>query len=88
MFVSVKTDDLGKVWEKTDFVNIDSFWDILNLPGKISNVRHARTLKEISKTCEGVRAGDDNGTKLHKWKPTGLTYSKFWLLDLLGSSKI
>ena len=63
--------------KKTDFVNIDSFWDILNLAGKIYNVRHAWTLKEISKTREGVHMGDDNGTTLHKLKPMGLTYSKF-----------
>jgi len=45
-------------------------------------------LKEISKTREGVHTGDDNETTLHKWDPMGLTYSKFWLLDLLGSSEI
>ena len=73
--------------KKTDFVNIDSFWDILNLAAKIYNVRHAWTLKEISKTREGVHTGDDNGT-LHEWKLMGLTYSKFWLFDLLGSSEI
>jgi len=63
--------------KKTDFVNIDSFWEILNLAGKIYNVKHAWTLKEISKTREGVHTGDDNRTTLHKWKPMGLTYSKF-----------
>jgi len=52
--------------KKTAF---DSFGDILNLAGKIYNVRHAWTLKEISKTREGVHTGDDNGTTLHKWKP-------------------
>ena len=64
MFVNVKIDGLGKVWKKkkTDFVNIDSFWDVLNLAGKIYNVRHTWTLKEISKTHEGVHTGDDNGT--------------------------
>jgi len=66
MFVSVKIDGLGMVWKKTDFVNIDNFWYILNLAGKIYNVRHAWTLKEISKTREGVHTGDDNGTTLHK----------------------
>jgi len=63
--------------KKTDFVNIDSVWNILNLAGKIYNVRHAWTLKEISKTHEGVHTGDDNGTTSRKWKPMGLTYSKF-----------
>jgi len=77
MFVSVRIDGLGKVWKKTDFVNIDSFWDNLNLAGKIYNIRHAWTLKEISKTRKGVHTGDDNGRTLHKWKPMGLTYWKF-----------
>jgi len=64
--------------------------DILNLAGKIYNIRHACTLKEIVKTREGVRVhmGDDNETTLHKWEPMGLTYSKFRLLCLLGSSEI
>jgi len=62
--------------------------DILNLAGKIYNVRHAWTLKEICKTREGVHTVDDNEATLHKWKPIGLTYSKFWLLDLLGSSEM
>jgi len=66
MFVRVKIDGLGKVWKKTDFVNIDGFWRILNLAGKIYNVRHAWTLKEISDTREGVHTGDDNGTTVHK----------------------
>ena len=57
--------DSGR-FEKTNFVNTDSFWDILNLTGKIYNVKHAWTLKEISKTREGVHTGDDNGTALRK----------------------
>jgi len=52
--------------KKTDFVNIDSFWDILNLAGKIYIVRHAWTLKEIGKTREGVHTGNDSGTLLHE----------------------
>jgi len=48
--------------KNNDFENIDSFWDILNLAGKIYNVRHLWTLKEISKTLEGVDTGDNNGT--------------------------
>ena len=80
--------DWGRFEKKTDFVNIDSFWDILNLAGKIYNVRHAWALKEISKTREGVHTGDGNGTTLHKWEPVGLTYSKYLTLDLLGNSEI
>jgi len=45
-------------------------------------------ITEISKTREGVHTGDDNETMLHKWEPMELMYSKFWLLDLLGSSEI
>jgi len=59
-----------KSWEKdkkkTDFENLDSFWDTLNHLGKIYNVRHAWTLKEISETREGVHLGDNNGRMLHK----------------------
>jgi len=38
-----------KSWEekKTDFVNLDSFWDSLNCVGEIYNVRHAWTLKTL-----------------------------------------
>jgi len=50
--------------------------DTVNLAGKIYNVRHAWTLKEISRTRVGVHTSDDNEPVLHKWKPTGLTYSK------------
>ena len=50
--------------------------DILNLAGKICNIRHACTLKEISKTREGVHTGDDNETALRKWEPMELK-SKF-----------
>ena len=32
--------------------------------------------------------GDDSETTLHKWEPMEFKYSKFWLLDLLGSSEI
>ena len=61
----------------TNFVNIDSFWGILNLAGKIYKVRHAWTLNEISKIREGVHTSDDIGAALHKWEPMGLKYSKF-----------
>ena len=50
--------------------------DIVNLAGKIYNVRRAWTLKEISRTRVGVHAGDNNEPALHNWKPVGLTYSK------------
>jgi len=40
--------------------------DILNLAGKTYNVRHAWTLKEISKMREGVHTGDDKEAALHK----------------------
>ena len=33
--------------KKTDFKNLDSFWDSLNRVGKIYNVRHAWTLKKL-----------------------------------------
>jgi len=39
---------------------------ILNLAGKIYDIRRACTLREISKTREGVHTGDDNETTLHK----------------------
>jgi len=50
--------------------------DILNLAKKIYNIRYACTLRETSKTREGVHTGDDNET-LHKWEPMELKYSKF-----------
>jgi len=62
--------------KKSDVVNIDSFGDILNLAGKIYNVRHAWTLKEISKTREGVHTGDDNGTASQKMKANGVNVFK------------
>jgi len=52
---------------KTDFENLDSFWDSLNHVGKIYNVRCTLGLyKEISETREGVHLGDNNGRMLHK----------------------
>ena len=50
--------------------------DIINLAEKSYNVRHAWTLKEISRTRVGVYAGDNNEPALHKWKLMGLTYLK------------
>jgi len=38
---------LEKEKKKTDFENLDSFWDCLNHLGKIYNVRHAWTLKKL-----------------------------------------
>jgi len=32
---------------KTDFENLDSFWDSLNRVGKIYNIRHAWTVKKL-----------------------------------------
>ena len=87
MFVSVKIYGLGKVL-KNWRCKLSQFLDIVNLAGEIYNIRHAWTLKKISKTREGVHTGEDNEPALHKWKPMGLTYSKFWLLDLLESSEI
>ena len=86
MFVSVKSDGLGDFWN--EWRKLWQLSDILNLTGKIYNIRHAWTLKEIGKTREGVHTGDGNETTSHKWKPVGLKYSKFWLLDLLGTSEI
>ena len=63
--------DQGRFDKKTDFENLHSFWDTLNRVGKICNVRHAWTLKEISETREGVHTGDSNETMFHKWKPMG-----------------
>jgi len=57
---------VGGEKKRTDFENFDSFWDTLDRAGKIYSVRHAWTLKQISKTREGVHTGDDNGTMLHK----------------------
>jgi len=51
--------------------------DILNLAGKIYNIKHACTLKEISKTREGVHTSDENETTLLKWEPMEFKYSKF-----------
>ena len=50
---------------------------MVNLAEKIYNVRHAWTLNEISRTRVGVHTGDNNEPASHKWKPMGLTYSKF-----------
>ena len=33
--------------KKTDFENLDSFWDSLSCVGKIYNVRHAWTVKKL-----------------------------------------
>jgi len=33
--------------KKTDFENLDNFWDTLNRVGKIYNVRHTWTLKKL-----------------------------------------
>jgi len=33
--------------KKTDFENLDRFWDFLNRVGNIYNVRHAWTLKKL-----------------------------------------
>jgi len=49
--------------KKTDFEDLDSFWDSLNRVGKIYIVRHS---KEISETREGVHWGDNDGRMLHK----------------------
>jgi len=46
-------------------VNFDSL-DIVNLAEKIYNVRHAWTLKEISRTRVGVHTSDNNEPALHK----------------------
>jgi len=51
--------------------------NILNLARKIYNIRHACTLREISKTREGVHTDDDNETTVHKWEPIELKHSKF-----------
>ena len=87
MFVSVKTDGLGNVLEQCH-CKCWQLLDILNLARKIYNIRHACTLKESSKTREGVHTGDDNETTLHKQYPMALKYSKSWLMDLLGSSEV
>ena len=47
-------------WQRlgeTDVVNFDSF-NIVNFSGKIYNIRHAWTLKEISGTLVGVHKVD------------------------------
>ena len=74
LFVSVKIDGLGNVLEKWR-CKLWHLLDILNLARKIYNIRHAWTLKEISKTREGVHAGDDIETTLHKWKPMALKWT-------------
>jgi len=56
MFVSVKMCGIRKVEKKTDFENLDSFWDILNRAGKIYNVRHAWTLKKLVRRVKFTRA--------------------------------
>jgi len=33
------------------------------------HISHTCTLREISRTCEGVHTGDDSETTLHKWEP-------------------
>jgi len=58
-----------KSWKekkKTDFENLDSFWDTLNRVGKIYNVRHASDSIEISETREGVHSSNNNGRMLLK----------------------
>jgi len=43
---------LEKEKKKTDFENLDSFWDSLNRVGKIYKVRHAWTLKKLGRAVK------------------------------------
>jgi len=57
-----------KSWKekKTDFKNLDSFWDSLNRVGKIYNVRHAWTLEKLVRRVKEFTGGDNSGRMLHK----------------------
>ena len=55
----------------------------LNLARNISNIRHACTLREISKGAEFTWVKTME-TSVYKWEPMELKDSKFWLLDLTG----
>ena len=52
--------------EKTDFENLDSFWDSLNRVGKIYNVRHTWTVKKLVRLVKEFTGGDSNGRMLYK----------------------
>ena len=63
--------------KKTDFENLDSFWDALNRVGKIYNVRHAWTLKKLVRRLkEFTRATTMEECYINR-SQWGLTYSKF-----------
>ena len=57
-----------KSWKekKTDFKNLDSFWDSLNRVGKIYNVRHTWTVKKLVRLVKEFTGGDSNGRMLYK----------------------
>jgi len=52
--------------KKTDFEDLDRFWDSLNRVGKIYNARHAWTLKKLVRRVKLVHWGDNDGRMLHR----------------------
>jgi len=58
---------VGKVKKKTtDFENLDSFSDTLSRAGKISNVRHAWTLKKLMGRVKEITRATTVEQTLHK----------------------
>jgi len=57
---------LEKEKKKTDFENLDSFWDSLKCMEKIYSVRHAWTLKKLVRRVKEFTGGDNSGRMLHK----------------------
>ena len=58
-----------KSWKekkKTDFEDLDSFWDTLNRVGKIYNVRHAWTLKKLVRRVKEFTQATTMEQMLHK----------------------
>ena len=60
----------NKKEKKSDFENLDSFWDSLNRVGKIYNVRHAWTLKKLVRRVKeftGATAVEECNINRSQW---------------------
>ena len=57
---------VGEKEKKTDFENLDSFWDSLNRVGKIYNVRHTWTLKKLVRRVKEFTRATTMEKMLHK----------------------
>jgi len=87
LFVSVKINGLGHFLKQltlqtsTAFGHLKSCWEG-------HHISHTCTLRETVGWVKEFTWVMTLGTTLHKWEPMEVKYSKFGLLDLLGSSEI